>query len=578
MKFFGLKLLIILLFIANIFVRYYQIDSVPKSLNWDELSISIDAKFLAENGLDMHSQPIWSSIFYSWGDYKLPGLIWLANLVARFTHDPVIIARLPNIVFGIFHILLVGALGRLLLELVGKKSLTRQESHLLWLGTMLVMLGSTWSILFSRTGFEAMIAQFFLTASIYLYIKLNKHWFSPIIVAAVGALSVYTYYSSRFVWPVVFVFAGILLLHSRPSSAPKSVKNLIGKLGKPLAMSFATMVCFFSLLIPLINSKDYSASQQFRLSTPSLLNDATIASQKQQLVNQTSGSPVTKAFFSQKVILARKFVSNLLSHLSPNFLFFSGDTNLRHSTTRHGLFLVTFLPIFLAGSYQLAQSSPSLLLFLTSWWLAGLVPASIPYQVPHALRSLGSLTPVSLIIIYGFYYLLKFWVSQKTQFFKFIFASIFILVVGLNAVEFFNHYFKFYPKASAVAWNDGYQTTAKTAFKMRDDADVPILVNLPDQRSFLWFVLEGNYKAAEVQSWNSNQHQFDAFDNIFFESNVEDGLNKINSINKIIVVLPATTFEEVVKDNDYNVLEEHNVFTSYNRLDAVVALLSKNEK
>jgi 4-amino-4-deoxy-L-arabinose transferase-like glycosyltransferase len=86
-------------------------------------------------------------------------------------------------------------------------------------------------------------------------------------------------------------------------------------------------------------------------------------------------------------------VSNYLQHLSPRFLFWSGDANLRHSTQYFGelgwleiLAVGCAVALFIEAKFRVSEG-----VALMIWCAAtGFLPAALTWQgLPHALRSLS---------------------------------------------------------------------------------------------------------------------------------------------------------------------------------------------
>ncbi len=68
--------LIILIFIFGLVLRLIFLAQIPPELNRDELSLGYNAYSLLTTGKDEHSR-VWPAVFRSFGDYKLPGYIYL---------------------------------------------------------------------------------------------------------------------------------------------------------------------------------------------------------------------------------------------------------------------------------------------------------------------------------------------------------------------------------------------------------------------------------------------------------------------------------------------------------------------
>ncbi len=97
----------------------------------------------------------------------------------------------------------------------------------------------------------------------------------------------------------------------------------------------------------------------------------------------------------------------LLQHVGPDFLFFTGDHNLRHHTGYGGMLNIVFLPLLLAGSVCLLRKlfcqRDTFWIFLALFGITCLVPVSLTQEnLPHALRSLPVFLPLTMVIILGY--------------------------------------------------------------------------------------------------------------------------------------------------------------------------------
>lgn len=336
-------------------VRLTQLGQIPGSLYWDEVAILVDAKSVAQTGLDMHGQSWTQLIFPSYGDYKLPVYIWLSALSTFFFGATNWSVRLVSALAGIGTIVAVGQIARLIF-----KSSDQYKTHLMILSTMAVMAFSPWGIVFSRTGFEGHLAQFFLSMSVLVLLYAQEHLssffhhqlakinfiFLLLISTTLGTLATYTYFSVRFVWPVVFISLWFLYWskYLKIKLRPKWMKTTI------ISTILLPLLLFALTLVPMTKDSLYTASNQFRLSTTSIFNGFDYALESNQLRQLAGNSIADRIFFHRHILLLKELAKNYADHLDLNYLFVTGDQNHRHGTTQHGLFLFASLP-FLSMAY-----------------------------------------------------------------------------------------------------------------------------------------------------------------------------------------------------------------------------------
>ena len=261
------KILIIILFglgLLGLAARFWQLGKIPVSLYWDEAAIGLDARSLLTTGKDLNGQSWLQPIFTSYGDYKAPVYIWLTTFLGKFLSVSELTVRLPS---------LLASLG--VAWLLFK-----------WLGPFVAIsfLIMPWSIHFSRIGFESHLSLFWLLLMTYLIIKKQPAW-----AGLAAVFGIYTYFSLRFLAPVLFIVTFLLY-------ANKKIKQFL----------IGLTIVGIGLLI-LIKSPNYAASQQYRLSN-------------NNLITSTERKP-------EKI---KKFLINYSAYFDPQFLLISGDPNLRH--------------------------------------------------------------------------------------------------------------------------------------------------------------------------------------------------------------------------------------------------------
>lgn len=467
------KLIVSLVLTLAVVVRLYGLGIVPAGLYWDEVAMLVDAKSFAQTGKDMHGLAP-SLILPSYGDYKLPVYTWLSAPATLLPISPEAQIRLISVLAGVSTVVLAGLLA---VELLAPKE--KSLSRIVFLCTTFVTAILPWSIHFSHAGFEGHLGQLLIGVSVYCILLAKRRPGLLIVAGLLGVLSLYTYYSVRFVWPVIAVSTWLYIWYSY---TPQFKKWLL--------FGLAMVAIFGAGYMAMINSEWYSASQQFRLSSPSLLNPEPFVLQQNMAREAAGNSLLDRLVFHRYLFQAKALLANFSSHLSPVYLFVSGDNNLRHGTGFHGLGYLSMLPLLLMGMYAMLQKNKLALLLLVIWWFAALVPASVPLEAPHALRSLNALLPFTMVIGIG----LTWVFSKKWQFVSY--GIVILLLVHLW--QFIGFYHTTYSRLSASAWQAGYKPTALSVhdqIKGVDQAWVSI-----DDRWYLWYLAYGNQDPKFAQS------------------------------------------------------------------------------
>ena len=524
--------------IIAIATRFYQLGQVPTSLYWDEAAMLVDAKTVSQTGADMHGRSWYQLLYPSYGDYKLPVYIWLASVSVKLFGVTEWALRLPSALAGLGTVIMGG--------LIARQLFNERRTQLM---TMLVLALSPWAMMFSRTAFEGHVAQLWFSISVWMLLKSRRHLGWLLGGTFFGILATYTYFSVRFVWPVVLVGVGLSWLLPKILLAKRKKLNLratISQIGLHLVLP---LVIFGLGLLPMIKSEFYHESQVFRYGTNSVLNYFNYPLTS-NIYRQLAGeSIIDRFFFHRHLLLLRELANNVFDHLSLNYLFVSGDSNLRHGTGEHGLFLLPLLPFFIAGLYQLFNKQRRVSIILICWWLAALIPAAVPETTPHALRSLNGLVPLAIIISSGISY---FWLKWRRV--TILLGLIWLIMAG----EFFWYYFNIYPEKSAPDWQQNYREMAITLEEYHDQADEVYLSGV-DDKLYLWILAYGDYDGAEIQQLQSSNFHLKTFQKYHTTpykwknfAEMENGVVLIDSPNKIRERLEAKAGElEVVRAKDF---------------------------
>jgi len=483
-------------------LRVWQLGMLPVSLYWDEAAMLVDIKAVLATGHDVHGRVWYQLIYPSYGDYKLPVYIWAALASSRLLGLSEFALRLPSALAGVLTVVVAGLLARALLQLGTRSKYDSASLGLVQLSTMAVVAFTPWSLMFSRTAFEGHLGQMLLASSILLAtwgLQKQKDWLL-FLAAPVGALATYTYYSVRFVWIAVFI--GLVLLFlcqkylGRKLTFSKSLRTV-----SPVAFrSVGVLLLFLVLLIPLLRSPLAKDADRFRLGTQSVLNNDQYPLQSNLYRELAGNTVVDRLFYHRLWLQARDLLKNYSDNTSPSFLFLTGDPNLRHGTGEFGLFIWILAPAFLTGWIILFKRHPLLALFLAGWWLVALLPASVPENTPHALRSLNALVPLSVVIGVG---LSWWWVQLRHPLLRVGLLS----ALAFSFLQFWWFYTAAYPKLSAPDWQSGYKPLAQQVFQQVAQREI-VFIQPFDDRFYLWLMAYGPYKGDEFVGWKTVDYKF----------------------------------------------------------------------
>ena len=432
-------------------LRFYNITSNPPGLYNDEISIGLNAYDILKTGKDQYgySFPL---AFKSFGDFKMPGYIYLVTLSMAVFGKSEFAVRLPSALAGILTILVFFYLTKEVLEF-DKKTKLRADIVALVGAAILAIL--PWHIQFSRGGFEVCVALFFYVTALFLgvrYFKTNK-W--PYLLGAVLFLCFceYTYQAYRVLSPLtVFMITAIAFF----------------KVKKHFKSFLAAFLGFIALSLPLI---------AFSLTTQG---------QERLLGTSAFGSGI----FSQGVVGLFKdliiFINNYISFFSLTFLFHLGDQINRHQVQNFGLLYFWQLPFIISGVYFLTKTKNSLIRFLIIFlFLVAPVAPAIALPSPHTLRFLLGAIPFTLLTALGIYQI--FSLKNKWRKIIFLVTAIFVLI---SFIYFLDYYFVQYPKESQIDWGGGCkQITMQIQKESADYSYIVIDKNLGCVREYFAFYI-----------------------------------------------------------------------------------------
>ena len=521
------KIILLIILTLGIFLRFFHLGSNPPSIYWDEASIGYEAYSISQTGKDMHSNSWFQAIFPGYGDYKAPVYIWLTSLSIKLFGPTTSAIRIPSALFGSFSILALYLL---------TKEMFNKESIALTTAAALALLPG--HIQFSRAGFEANIALFFIILFLlFLQIGIKKKQY--IVYASIPAIiSTYTYFSARVIIPLI-LFLWLI-------SNLKKIKKII-------LPSILFIFIFVIGCIPILNSPHYQNSNILRLSTENVLDN------HQQIVyanslRLTDGNTLLSRIIHHRLTYtAKEFLINMSDHFSSSFLFFSGDPNPRHSTGLSGVALPISIILFIIGLLSLIKNKKHSF-YILSLWIVFLVPASVPTKTPHLLRSLGSLIPISVILGLGLTKLTKLLKLSKTnKNFLHLFSFIYIFILLINFSAFYYHLQTIYPKENNIAWQDGYPQLAKYISQNYDQYDQ--IIAPPGDRFFLYALYYIQYPPQDIQATqidnlknNPNNFSISKFGKVELTNIDWAKLENINQNTLVITNVDNIPKDLVIKD------------------------------
>ena len=338
--------------------------------------------------------------------------------VAAFGKEPWAL-RLPNAIFGILTVL---GLYFFTAELFKNKNLALLASFLL--------ATSFWHINFSRIGFRAIMAPFFLTWALYFLLKsLNANRYT--LYAAAGGLL----YGLGFHSYIAYRATPLLLAYLFWLLASKCEKNQLQKI-----------IATFSI---------FTVLAALPLGIYFLKNPA-------DFLGRTAGISI----FSSETPL-QNLGLNILK--TAGMFNIAGDFNWRHNVAGRPLLFWPVGILFLIGIFKAIRNRSEKNLILVSWLAVTALPVIISNEgLPHALRSILMAPPVFILSASGG---LKIHEFLKPKLKPLLLLTSYLLLLSLLIFEAYYTYF--------ISW--GENPKVKDAFAYNDSVIARVLNSLPKE-------------------------------------------------------------------------------------------------
>lgn len=442
------KLLFAFIILVGIFFRLWQLNTIPGGLFLDEINMAVDAKSLAQNGVDQYGRHF-PFYFEDATDYKLPGYIYMTTFFYFFFGSQILTVHSTSALAGIVSMFLIGYLARQLFP---------EKKYIHYFAATTLAL-SPFAIHFSRVGYETNVALCFLL--IYcialLHVLCNM---KPKLWIAIGSIAIliadWTYPSPRFIIPI-FTFL-ILLLCFLFRFAEIKRKNIY------LSSIFLGIVAL--TFIPTIIFPFADARQ---------LN----------LIALEKGQSILMALF----LKARAVFDSYIRLWNLEFLFDKGDLfAYRHGTKELGIFLLVYIVPYILGIFwtikHTTQKNFSIIFLLILALVAGL-PSSLSSDVPYGTRVIPMLIPYVIIISLGISVLFA-WLQKQTRMVQIGMITFFTIILAYQAGLFSYVYFVDFRATSLAEFPTAPVQLASyiTNFRAKDPT-TPIYF-LSDNTCHLW--------------------------------------------------------------------------------------------
>lgn len=434
---------IVLIVLLAGFLRFYRIAEVPPALNSDEVAIGYNAYSILKTGRDEYKTP-YPITFRSFDDYKMPVYVYLTAGSMKIFGFGDFAVRFPSALFGTLTILMTYLLAK---ELFKKENISLVAAFLLAI--------SPWSIQFSRSGYEANVAVFFIVLGMYLFLKgLSRGWM--LVLSSLSfSIAVWTYLTPRIFVPIFSV--GLACIYWK-------------KLWKQKYAVLAAASAAVLLLWP-VARMSLSPTGQIRAAGVSAFAHLDISkSVARSLYDEKSGWKILTIFDNRRLTYAVTFLRGYFSHFDPTFLFLDKSID-KYRAPDVGLLYLFELPLIITGLYMLVKkwSQGSAAIF---WWIIiAPVAAAFTLQYPHPVRTLVFLPTFQIVSAVG---LVTIW--NKKIWLRIVSTAF----MALNIAFYLHQYFIVLPVEDGQYWYVGRKEMTQKIDKLKSSYDTVYVSNKLD--------------------------------------------------------------------------------------------------
>lgn len=453
------RYLLALIIALAICLRFVNLGSVPNGFSDDEAAFGYNAYSILKTGTDEWGKFLPLTTFRSFGDYKLPVYFYLTSASVAVFGLTEFATRFPTAIFGVFSVIAT--------YLVVKKIFDEKTALL----AAFLLTISPFHIFVSRHALESAVPIFFNLMAVLFFIKSFDNKKMIIVSTALFAFNLYIY---RSVWIFVPVYL-IALLVLFNKEIKKNLKNFIIASGMFAILSFPIIMTAFS---PSGTSRLRQIGITSEFNMIGFVNDVNY---QRGVCQDSLPYPICKIIYTKYTAVLTKYVSNYVSHFSPQLLFIYGSQDGEQMLKGRGFLYFIELPFILIaivflGARLKSKESRILLPWLLIYPLAS---ASAGFDTPG--RQAVSMPIWEILAAVGFFVFFTYISKFKQKSLKVITVFLFSLILLFQFSKFLVDYFVIYPKNSAQSFRYGYKQLFSYLKTQENNYDQFIISNKIDQ-------------------------------------------------------------------------------------------------
>ncbi len=494
------KFILLLILLIAFTLRFYKLGSIPRSLDWDEVSNGYNAYSILKTARDEYGSflPLTSRSF---DDFKPPVYMYLTVPSVAVFGLTSFAVRLPSALLGVATIYLV--------YLLTKRLFKTEEISLL---SAFLLAISPWHLQFSRVGFEATAGVFFSLLSFTLLLwaldikgdKAQKESKILLILAAISfGISFYSYHSIRIFSPLLLI-ATLILFRKNFLKFPK------------LGICLFFLIPIVLIVPSFIRGGSESILKRYETTSMSSRQNDLDRSVKLLETDKQEDIGYGNLIHNRRIVIAQTFLKNYLVHFDLNYLFTKGDDNFRHHIENMGMLYLFELPLILFGIYLLIKEKTKEAIFILFWVIFSPLAAAPTNAVPHAVRSFTMIIGLEIMSALGFIEIFKRLKSRR------IFLSFSFFVISTSLLLYLHNYYNHYPKDHAESWQYGYKQAVEASRSLESGFE-KVIIDPSIEQGYAYWLFYTKYDPASFQTLGSREH----FDKYYFQSKKPEGSSQL---------------------------------------------------
>ncbi len=448
-----------LIIILACVLRFYNLSSIPNGFSDDEAAFGYNAYSILKTGTDEWGKYLPLTTFKSFGDYKLPVYFYMTAASISVFGLTEFATRFPTAIFGVLSVIATYLLVKKLFD----------EKTALLASFLLAI--SPFNIFVSRHALESAVPIFFNLTAVLFFIKSFKNKKMIFISLALFAINLYIYRST---WIFVPIYLAVMLI---------LFKEEITKNSKNFAIALALFVILTTpIVLTAFSSSGTSRLRQIGITSEfNMVGFVNDVNYQRGVCQEDLPHIICKIIYTKYIAVLTRYVSNYVSHFSPQLLFISGSQDGEQMLKGRGFLYFIELPFILIaivflGSRLKSKESRILLPWLIIYPLAS---ASAGFDTPG--RQAISMPIWEILSAIGFFAFFTYISKFKQKSLKVVTFLIFSSFLLFECSKLLVDYFVIYPKNSAQSFRYGYNRLYSYLKTQENNYDQFIISNKLDQ-------------------------------------------------------------------------------------------------